>query len=108
MSSLAEYIPTALLPFAEGFFLLVFTGLLVLLIGLAWFGILNLRQPILAYWRWLPLATALMGCIGFLLFSGAEIQTTFLIFRNLFALGLMGLGLTLLLEKPAPATALSG
>jgi hypothetical protein len=78
----------------------VIIGLLVLLIGLIWFGILNLRLPILGRWRWLPLVTGLMGFIGFFLFSGQEITAVFLFFRTLFALGLIGLGLTLWLEKP--------
>jgi hypothetical protein len=41
-----------------------------------------------------------MGFIGFFLFSGQEITAVFLFFRTLFALGLIGLGLTLWLEKP--------
>ena len=53
-------------------FLLVIIGLLILLIGLIWFGILNLRQPVLRHWQWLPLATGLMGFIGFFLFSGEK------------------------------------
>jgi len=75
-------------------------GLLLLLVGLIWFVILNLRQPVLSHWQWLPLATGLMGFIGFFLFSGEQITATFLFFRTLFALGLFGLGLTLWLEKP--------
>ena len=88
------------LPAAEYLFALVIIGLLLLLIGLLWFGILNLRQPILSRWPWLPLATGLMGFIGFVLFSGREITALFLFFRTLFALGLFGLGLALWLEKP--------
>ena len=88
------------LPFVEYLFILVFIGLLFLLIGLIWFGILNLRQPVLGRWRWLPLATGLMGFIGFVVFRGAEITATFLFFRTLFALGLMGLGVRQWLEKP--------
>jgi hypothetical protein len=91
---------SALLPSAEPLFLLVIIGLLTLLIGLIWFGILNLRQPVLRYWRWLPLFTGLMGFIGFFVFSGEEINATFLFFRTLFACGLIGLGLILWLEKP--------
>jgi hypothetical protein len=72
-----------------------------LLIGLLWFGILNLRQPVLVRWQWLPLATGLMGFIGFFLFSGEQITATFLFFRTLFALGLIGLGFILWQEKPA-------
>lgn len=101
MSSLAEYVPPSILPYAENLFLLVLIGMLLLIIGLIWFGIMNLRQPVLAYWQWLPLATGVMGFIGFFLFSGEEITATFLFFRTMFALGLIGLGLTLLLEKPA-------
>ena len=81
-------------------FIFVIIGLAVMLIGLILFGIANLRQPILGRWQWLPLATGLMGFIGFFLFSGEEITATFLLFRTLFALGLIGLGLTLWLEKP--------
>jgi hypothetical protein len=91
---------SAFLPSAEPLFLLVVIGLLLLLIGLIWFGILNLRRPVLRFWRWLPLFTGLMGFIGFILFSGQQITATFLFFRTLFALGLIGLGLILLLEKP--------
>jgi len=86
----------------EEMFILVFIGLLGLLIGLIWFGIAALRQPILSRWQWLPLATGVMGTLGFVVFSGQEINATFLVFRTLFALGLFGLGLMLSLEKPAP------
>ena len=86
--------------YAENLFLLVLLGMLLLISGLIWFGILNLRHPVLARWQWLPLATALVGFIGFFLFSGEEITAVFLFFRTLFALGLFGLGLTMWLEKP--------
>jgi hypothetical protein len=101
MSGLADYLPTSIVPMAENLFLLVLIGLLLLLTGLIWLGILNLRQPILTRWPWLPLATALMGFIGFVVLGGREITAVFLVFRTLFALGLMGLGLALRLEKPA-------
>lgn len=101
MSALADYIPPSLLQYAESLFLLVIIGMLLLLTGLIWFGILNLRQPMVSRWRWLPLFTGLMGFIGFFLFSGENITATFLFFRTLFALGLIGLGLSLWLEKPA-------
>jgi hypothetical protein len=100
MSGLAPYVPVSVLPYVEGIFILVGFGLLGLLVGLMWFGILNLRQPVLKHWRWMPLATGIMGFIGFFLFSGEEINATFLVFRTLFAVGLMGLGLILWLEKP--------
>ena len=90
--------PPAVLVVAESLFLLVVIGLLTLLVGLIWFGILNLRQPVLRAWRWLPLVTGLMGLIGFVGFSGEEITATFLVFRTLFAIGLVGLGVTLARE----------
>lgn len=83
-------------------FVFVFIGLLVALVGLIWFGVLNLRQPMMNGWRWLPLATGLLGFIGFFFFSGEEITATFLAFRTLFALGLIGLGFTLWNEKTVP------
>jgi hypothetical protein len=88
------------LPFLEGLFGFVVIGLLLSLTGLIWFGILNVRQPVLSCWRWLPLLTGLLGFVGFVFFRGQEITATFLAFRTLFALGLMGLGVTLWLEKP--------
>jgi hypothetical protein len=90
-------------PSFDRFYLLVLFGLLLMVIGLIWFGILNLRRPVLAHWQWLPLATGLMGFIGFFLFSGPEITPVFLLFRTLFALGLLGLGLTMWLEKSGSA-----
>ena len=81
-------------------FILVIIGLAVMLLGLILFGIANLRQPVLGWGQWLPLATGLMGFIGFFLFSGEEITAIFLFFRTLFALGLIGLGFILWLEKP--------
>ena len=105
MSALADYLPSSIVSYAENLFVLVIVGLLFLLIGLIWFGILNLRQPTLNRWQWLPLATGFMGFVGFFLFSGEEITTIFLIFRTLFAFGLIGLGLTLWLEEPVRPTA---
>lgn len=92
---------SSLPPETEFLFVLVLVGMLLLISGLIWFGILNLRHPVLAHWQWLPLATALMGFVGFFLFSGDEITAVFLLFRTLFALGLFGLGLDMWLEKPA-------
>jgi hypothetical protein len=90
-------------PALDPFFVLVVLGLLLMTIGLIWFGILNLRRPILAHWQWLPLATGLMGFIGFFLARGEGITAVFLLFRTLFALGLLGLGLTMWLEKSSSA-----
>jgi hypothetical protein len=100
ISALAPYVPSAVRPYVEYLFLLVILGLALLLAGLIWFGILNLRQPVLSRWQWLPLATGLMGFIGFFLFSGENITAVFLFLRTLFALGLIGLGLSLWLERP--------
>lgn len=100
MSSLARRVlPASVAPYAEGMFLVVILGMLVMLPGLIWFGVLNLRQAVISRLRWLPLATGLAGFIGFFLFSGAEINATFLFFRTLFALGLTGMGVVLALEK---------
>jgi len=81
-------------------FLFVLLGLAVMLVGLILFGIANVRQPVIGRWPWLPLATGAMGFVGFFFFSGEEITAVFLLFRTLFALGLLGLGLALWLEKP--------
>ena len=90
-------------PAAEYLFVFVLAGLFLLLIGLLWFGLLALRRPIVGRWRWLPLATGVMGFCGFVLFSGPNINATFLAFRTLFALGLIGLGVMLWLEQPQAA-----
>lgn len=83
----------------EILFALVLLGMLLMLPGLILFGISNLRVPVIARWKWLPLLTGLMGFTGFILFSGEEITATFLAFRTLFALGLVGMGVGLLLEN---------
>jgi len=101
ISSLANVLPSSIRPYAESLFVLVVLGVLALVIGLIAFGVINLRQPVLSRWQWLPLATGLMGFIGFFLFGGGEITATFLLFRTLFALGLIGLGLSLWLDRPA-------
>ena len=107
MSAIAKYVPASLLVYTENLFLLVLFGLLLLLVGLIWFGILNLRQPVLRYWQWLPLATGILGFIGFFLFSGEQINATFLFCRTLFAFGLIGLGIILWLERPVQPDALA-
>jgi hypothetical protein len=101
MSSPSSYLPTSLLHYAENLFVLVVIGLLLSLAGLIWLGILNLRQPMLNCWRWLPLVTGLMGFVSFFVFSGVEITAPFLLFRTIFALGLIGLGLALWREPGA-------
>lgn len=103
MSGLALYLPASWREPLEAIFLLVMVGMLLLLAGLIWLGILNLRQPLINRWRWLPLFTGLMGFIGFIIFSGETITAIFLFFRTLFAFGLIGLGVSLFLEKPTQA-----
>ena len=90
---------SALPNFAENLFALVLLGMLLLVSGLIWLGILNLRQPVMGHWRWLPLLTGLMGFVGFFLFSGEVMTAVFLLFRTSFALGLLGLGLTMWLDN---------
>ena len=81
----------------ELLFALVLLGMLFMLFGMIGFGISNLRVPLLiARWKWLPLFTGLMGFIGFVVFSGEDITATFLAFRTLFALGLVGMGINLM------------
>lgn len=92
--------------YTEYLFALVLIGMLLLIIGLIWFGVLTFRQPIMRRGRWLPFATGLMGFIGFFLFAGEEITAIFLFFRTLFALGLVGLGLILWQERPILAKAI--
>lgn len=101
MSSLARVLPGAMAQMVEGFFALVLLGMLLMVPGLILFGISTIREPVIRRWRWLPLATGLMGFIGFFLFSGEQITATFLFFRTLFALGLIGLGFVLWLEIPS-------
>lgn len=92
-------LPGSAQPALDMLFLFVLAGMLLLIPGLIWFGLLNLRQRILAKWQWLPLTTGLMGFAGFFLFTGEEINAIFLVFRTLFALGLVGLGLIVCLEE---------
>jgi hypothetical protein len=82
----------------EWLFVFVVIGLLVMVIGQILFGLANLRKPILGRMQWLPLATGIMGAVGFFVFRGEEITAIFLAFRTLFALGLCGLGLVLFWE----------
>ena len=84
-------------------FFVVMLGMILMLPGLILFGISNLRVPVIAHWKWLPLFTGLMGFIGFFLFSGEVMTATFLVFRTLFALGLVGMGLGLWLAPEGKA-----
>ena len=88
----------------DALFFVVMLGMILMLPGLILFGISNLRVPVITRWKWLPLFTGLMGFIGFIVFGGEDITATFLAFRTLFALGLVGMGLGLWLENRKPAT----
>jgi hypothetical protein len=57
MNSLADYVPPSIFSYVEAFFIAVLIGTLLLIVGLIWFGVLNLRQPILGRGngcRWRP------------------------------------------------------
>ncbi len=84
-------------------FILVVLGGLSMIAGLFVFGAVSLRRPVLARWRWLPLATGL-AFVGFALLGGERITPAFLFFRTLFALGLAGLGLGMFLDGAARST----
>lgn len=84
----------------ELLFAFVLLGMLLMLPGLIGFGVSNLRAPVISRWKWLPLFTGLMGFAGFFLFSGEQITATFLAFRTLFALGLVGMGVGLMMGRP--------
>lgn len=101
ISALGTIVPPAIRPYTENLFFVLVIGLLLMVIGLIWFGVLALQRQVALRWRWLPLATGLMGFTGFFLFSGEEISAVFLFFRTLSALGLLGLGLLMWWEKPA-------
>ena len=45
-------------------FLLIMLGMLLMVLGLILFGISNLRVPVITRWKWLPLATGVMGFVG--------------------------------------------
>lgn len=77
MSGLVDYVPASVLPYAENLFLLVIVGLLLLLIGLISFGMLNIRRPVVKHWSWLPLATGLMGFIGFIILTISRVLPRF-------------------------------
>lgn len=95
MTALADRLPPSLQDGFDFLFVLVLVGLLLMLVGLMWLGILNVRRPVIEGWRWLPLATGVAGGIGFFLFSGEEITPVFLFFRTLLAFGLIGMGFAL-------------
>jgi hypothetical protein len=101
ITELPSFLPLIIRANLENLFVLVLFGLLLLVPGLIWFGVLNLRRPVIFRWRWLPLFTGIMGFVGFFLFSGAEITAIFLLFRTMFAIGLIGFGLVFSLEPQA-------
>jgi hypothetical protein len=80
MTALDQVLPSSFLPLVGDFFILVLIGVFLLVIGLIWFGILNLRRPVLAHAQWLPLLTGLIGFIGFFLVN--EVRPSRLYFSS--------------------------
>ena len=68
--------------------------------GLILLGQVALIIGYVAYYQSYSQRVGRLGKYALRLFSGEEITAIFLFFRTLFALGLIGLGLTLWLEKP--------
>lgn len=87
---------------AEWLFLFVVLGAFLMFAGLLLFGAVNLRQPALAFWQWVPLVTGVLGVAGFLLSGGSENPGVFLPLRTLFGLGLVFLGVVMWLDKREP------
>lgn len=85
-------------------FILVFLGALAMIIGLTLFGVVNLRQPILAHWQVLPLASGVLGFIAFVLTGGSDNPIVFLPLRTLFGLSLVLLGIVMWQDKSASLT----
>jgi len=85
----------------EALYVLVILGGFSMLAGAIAFGVVSLRQPVLARWRWLQLATG-MALLGFFALGAEDITVPFLVARTLLALGLFGLGLAMWLDRPTP------
>lgn len=82
---------------------LVILGVLALIAGPFLFGVAALRREVLPrYWKFLPLATALMGII-WISTGSDELTFSFMFFRTLFALGWLLLGYVLLTDKRGAA-----
>jgi hypothetical protein len=86
---------TSFVPDDSPFFLLVILGVLLMALGMALFGAVNLRVKALQFWQPLPLGTGLLGFVAFVLFGGDQNPEVFLLLRTLFGIGLVLLGLVM-------------
>lgn len=79
----------------ELMFLLVILGVFLMMAGLILFGAINLRLHVLEHWQTLPLATGILGFVGFV-FASNQDPVIFLSLRTLFGGGLLVLGVVML------------
>lgn len=79
----------------ELMFLLVILGVFLMMTGLILFGTINLRLHVLEHWQALPLATGILGLVGFV-FGSNQDPAIFLTLRTLFGAGLLLLGVVML------------
>ena len=100
MSALRDYVPAFMCPYIEYLFLLVLVGMLCLLSGLIWFGILNLRKPVLTRWQWLPWQPGSWALSAFFSSAARRSRPSSCCSAPCLPSGLIGLGLILWLEKP--------
>jgi hypothetical protein len=101
--SVMTALPEAMLPGAAFMWVFIVAGTPGIIGGLIGFGLVTLRHPVLRHGAWLPLATGILGFLGFVVARGIDNPVLFLVFRTMFALGLIGLGLILWGESPAAA-----
>jgi hypothetical protein len=55
ISALGAIMPPSIAALAESLFLLILVRMPLSITDLIWLGFINLRQPVLARWQWLPL-----------------------------------------------------
>jgi drug/metabolite transporter (DMT)-like permease len=93
---------TPVVPEDSPFFLLVILGVLLMVVGLAIFGAVNLRTKALQYWQPLPLVTGVLGFVAFVVFGNNQTPEVFLLLRTLFGVGLVVLGLVMWQDSRQP------
>lgn len=79
----------------ELMFILVILGVFLMMAGLILFGAVNLRLHLLEHWQALPLATGILGLVGFV-FGSNQDPAIFLTLRTLFGGGLLLIGVVML------------